>query len=297
MLFINIALALIMFGVALGIKTQDFKEIVKHPKSAIIGFLSQFLFLPAVTFLIIFIFRNHITTTVAMGMILVAACPGGNISNFMTSFSKGNAALSVSLTAVATLVAVFLTPANFAFWGELYASSSDLVRPIKIPVIQVFKTVFILLGIPLILGMFTAWKFPKLTQIITKPIRLISILIFLGLVIGAFLKNYDYFIKYIQFIFILVLLHNFVAFATGYLSATIGQLKNAAKRTLTIETGIQNSGLALALILNPEIFPEENIGGMAFVTGWWAIWHIISGLTVAGIWSSIPLTKKPKSQT
>ena len=118
LMILNIVIAFVMFGVALDIKWQNFKDVVLKPKSAITGIFSQFVLLPVVTFL--FIILLNPTPTVALGMILIAACPGGNISNFMSAMAKGNVALSVSLTAVATLGATFMTPLNFALWGKLY---------------------------------------------------------------------------------------------------------------------------------------------------------------------------------
>lgn len=304
---LNITLAFIMFGVALEIKVDHFKQIALNPKSTIIGFFSQFFAMPFVTFLLILVFSKFITPTIAMGMILVASCPGGNISNFMSSLAKGNVALSVSLTAIATLSAIILTPLNFAIWGKLYimvynVSAGHLLQPITIDPVEMFKTVFILLGVPLILGMAFNYKFPVLTTKIVKPIKNLSILIFMGLVIIMFSKNYDFFIKYIKFIFIIVLIHNAVALATGYNIATIFKRSVVDRRSITIETGIQNSGLALVLLFNPAIFPETivvngierpmEIGGMAFIAAWWGIWHILSGLTIASTWSLIPIEGK-----
>ncbi len=160
LLFLNIALAFIMFGVALGIKLSDFTDIIQKPKSAITGIISQFLLLPLLTFLLVIILKP--APTIALGMILVASCPGGNISNFMSSMAKANAALSVSLTAFATLSAVFMTPLNFAIWGNLYVkfynnqSAQALLRPLEIDQYQMFETVVILLGIPVILGVLFA---------------------------------------------------------------------------------------------------------------------------------------------
>ncbi|MFO7723370.1 MAG: bile acid:sodium symporter family protein [Bacteroidales bacterium] len=294
LLLINITLAFIMFGVALEIKVEHFRQVINRPKSVLVGFGSQFILLPAVTFLVVKSLGNVISPAVAMGMILVASCPGGNISNFMSSLAKANTALSVSLTAIATLGAIVLTPLNFAIWGGLYTSSSDLLQPITIDPIEMFKTVFILLGIPLVLGMYFAHKFPKITAKIVKPLKNISMLIFIGIVIMAFTNNYEYFIKYIGLIFLLVLAHNAVALATGYLAGTIFWLPKPDRRTTTIETGIQNSGLGLVLLFNPRIF-EEPVGGMAFIAAWWGIWHIISGLGLASILARIPYkdSRKP----
>ncbi len=286
LVFLNITLAFIMFGVALEIKPKRFKQIVQHPKSTIVGIVSQFLLLPAFTFLLVYFLKGFISPGIAIGMILVASCPGGNISNFISALSKGNIALSVSLTAFATMAAMFMTPLNFAFWGGLYSSNSNLLVPIEIPIWQLVQTVFLILGLPLILGMWFNWKFPKITSKITKPMKVFSILIFFAFIVFAFANNYTFFLKYIKFIFFIVLLHNVIAFSVGYGSASLLKLPRIDKRTITIETGIQNSGLALAIIFNPNIFPPElHIGGMAFIAAWWGIWHILAGLSIAFFWS------------
>lgn len=288
LLFMNITLAFIMFGVALEINLKNFRDIIKKPKSVIIGFVSQFFLLPFVTFLFVIILRP--SPAVALGMILVAACPGGNISNFVSSMAKGNIALSVSLTAIATLAAIFMTPFNFAFWGGLYAKSHPLLRPIEIDPIQMFQTVFILLGIPLIFGMLFAKKFPETTQKILKPIKIISIIIFMGFVVAALANNFSYFMRYIHLIAIIVFAHNGLALLSGFTISRIFKLPENDRRTISIETGIQNSGLGLVLIFNPKIFPPDlHMGGMAFIAAWWGIWHIISGLALAYYWSRRPL--------
>ena len=292
--FLNIALAFIMFGVALDIKTQHFKDILRNPKSAIVGFISQTLLLPALTFLLVLLLKP--TPTVALGMILVAACPGGNISNFISSMARGNVALSVSLTAISTMAAIFFTPFNFALWGNFYIDfynahgAAGLVRPLEIDKIQMFQTVFILLGIPVIIGLFVAKKFPGLTAKIKKPINRGSLLFFILMVIAMLSANFSQFTSYVHLVFFIVLLHNGLALSTGYFFSKIMKLPLTEQRTISIETGIQNSGLALALMFNPKIFPPEmELGGMAIIAAWWGIWHIISGLTIAYIWSRKPV--------
>jgi len=230
------------------------------------------------------------TPAVALGMILVAACPGGNISNFISGFAKGNVALSVTLTAIATLAAIFMTPFNFAFWGKLYAKSHPLLRPIEIDPIQMFQTVFILLGIPLILGMIFAYKFPNTTKKILKPINIFSIVFFLGFVVAALANNLSYFLKYIHLIIAIVFIQNGLGLLGGYYYSKILKLPEVDQRTISIETGIQNSGLGLVLIFNPKIFPPDlQLGGMAFIAAWWGIWHILSGLGLAYYWSRRPV--------
>lgn len=292
--FLNIALAFVMFGVALDIKPENFEELVKRPKSAIVGFISQTFLLPAFTFLLVLMINP--TPTIALGMILVAACPGGNISNFISSLARGNVALAISLTAISTSLAVFFTPFNFALWGGFYIdfynahSAESLLRPLEIDKYQMFQTVFILLGIPVITGLLVAKYFPQLTEKIKKPINKGSLLFFVGMVIAMLTANFNQFISYVHLVFIFVLLQNGVAMATGYFFGKINKLSQTDQRTLAIETGIHNSGLALALIFNPKIFPAEmELGGMAIIAAWWGIWHIISGLAVAYFWSRKPV--------
>ncbi|MBN1988264.1 MAG: bile acid:sodium symporter family protein [Bacteroidales bacterium] len=285
LLFMNITLAFIMFGVALEIKFESFKNLAKNPKPVLVGAISQFIALPALTFLLVLLIKP--SPSVAMGMILVAACPGGNISNFVSSLAKGNVALSVSLTAVATLSAIFLTPFNFAFWGSLYSEASDLVIPFNIDAWEMIKTVFILLGIPIIAGLWFARKFPVTTEKVKKPMKWLSILFFFGFVVAALASNFSYFLKFIHLILLIVLAHNALALLTGFSIASLFKLPRADRRTITIETGIQNSGLGLVLIFNPNLF--NGLGGMAFIAAWWGIWHILSGMSLATLWARKPL--------
>lgn len=285
LLIMNITLAFIMFGVALEIKFDSFKQILKEPRSLFLGVFSQFLALPALTFLMIYLIKP--TPSVALGMILVASCPGGNISNFMSSLAKGNIALSISLTAIATIFAVFMTPLNFAFWGKLYSETANLVIPIRIDFIEILRTVLILLGIPVTLGVWFARQFPILTAKIIKPLKRISMFIFIVFVIMALAGNFEYFKSYIHLIALLVFAHNALALLTGFSIGTLGQVSRADRRSLSIETGIQNSGLGLVLIFNPRLF--DGLGGMAFIAAWWGIWHIISGLVIAYVWAKRPL--------
>jgi BASS family bile acid:Na+ symporter len=291
---LNITIAFIMFGVALQIKSEHFKRLIRNPRSTIIGFISQFVLLPAVTCAVAILLRKYITPTIGLGMILVASCPGGNISNFISSLAKGNVALSVSLTAIATLSAIILTPLNFKIWGEIFLHfmskiNPDLFPELKIDPVSIFVTVFIILGVPLLAGMYVNAKFPVTTGKIVKPIKTLSILIFAGMVLSAFASNYTHFVNHIKYIFIIVLLHNGLALMTGFSFASLLGTGSYDRRSITIETGIQNSALALVLLLVTGIFPAKGIGGMAFVAAWWGIWHILSGLGIASLWSLKPV--------
>lgn len=290
----NICIGFIMFGVALGIRWGEMKNLLFNPKKVLVGLASQFLVLPAVTFIAVLIFRNYITPSVAFGLILVSSCPGGNVSNFVSSVARANVPLSISLTAAGTVLAVFFTPLNFAFWGGLYSATSPLLRPIEIDPLDMFRTVVILLGIPVIAGIVFSQRWPDLTQRIKKPISQLSMIFFIAFLIFAFKNNFYYFVHYIQWILLIVFVHNALALSGGYFFPALFGLDKLDRRTIAIETGIQNSGLGLVLIFNPRIFPPElEIGGMAFIAAWWGIWHILSGLGLAAIWSVYkPIVKK-----
>ena len=287
----NIILAFVMFGIALRMCVSEFKDVVKKPKSFLIGVFSQIFLLPFVTFLICVSLRSDLSQSVAMGMILVAACPGGNISNFITSLSGGNISLSVSMSAFSTINCVLITPLNFSFWGKLYmkisqislsASDLDLVKPIEINFWVMAQTVLILLGIPIVLGILFAHYFPKITQKLIKPMSIFSIIAFIGFIVAALYANLVYFMQYIHLIGMLVIIHNAVALMSGNIAGRLARLPTPDLRSVTIESGIQNSGLGLVLIFNPKLF--DGLGGMAFVAAWWGIWHILSGMAIAFYW-------------
>ena len=286
---INIVLAFVMFGVALGIKPQIFVDVFKKPKSVLLGMTCQLILLPAFTYLLALAMGSWISPMMGLGMILVASCPGGNISNFMSSLSKANIELSVSLTAISTALAVLLTPANFFIWGNLYLHTSNVANEVPtlvIPLWDVFKTIFILLGIPLTLGILCARFFPKLSEKLKKPFQWASILFFIAMVVLSFAGNLNAFLKCVKYIFIVVLIHNLLALCIGFGMGTAFKVPEKDRRTLTIETGIQNSGLGLVLLLGTSIFagfPPH--GGMLVITAWWGIWHIISGLTVSTVFN------------
>ena len=288
MTIVNIILAFVMFGVALGLKPKMLKEIINKPKSILVGVLLQWVALPAVTFAIAFILNPFITPMIALGMLLVASCPGGNMSNFLSSLSNGNTALSISLTAITTSLAPIVTPFNFFFWGSLYShliSIKNDIPQLMIPFMPMLEQILLLLGLPIVLGLLFAHFFPKATKVISKPLQVLSVLLFVGMVVVSFAQNFQIFIDNIFYVFFIVMIHNASALATGYWGGRLAKLPQEDIRSMTVETGIQNSGLGLILLFNPAIFPPEiwhgHYGGMLFITAWWGIWHIISGLSVA----------------
>ena len=279
LMIMNIALAVVMFGVALGITIDDFKNLFRRPKLVILGVLSQFVLLPLITFIVVSIVKPQ--PSIALGMMMVAACPGGNISNFMTHLAKGNTALSVSLTAFATFLAMFMTPFNFQFYGNLYEPTAQILRTVELDPMELVKLVILILGVPLVLGMLVRVKVPKLAMKLSKILKPLSIIVFIAIVVIAFSNNLDIFNNYVHHVLGLGIMHNFIAILLGFGLATLFKLSFRDKKTLAIETGIQNSGLGLLLIFT--FF--EGLGGMAIMAAFWGIWHIISGLLLATYWS------------
>lgn len=274
-LALNFAIAFIMFGVALGLTKQNFIDLFKSPKPALTGIISQFVLLPFFTFLLVWIVNP--LPGLALGMILVAACPGGNLSNFFSSIGKANVALSISLTIAASLLAVIFTPFNFEFYGGMLDDTSSILTKVNISFFDMAKIVFFIIGLPLISGILFREKFPEMTKKIQKIIRYISFLILIALTALAFVANYELFLEYYHYIIALVLVHNALAFSVGYIFSRIMKLNIPDSRSITIETGIQNSALGLVIIFS--FF--DGYGAMALIAGWWGIWHIISGFAIS----------------
>ena len=216
-MIVNIILAFVMFGVALGIKPRTIKDIFKKPKSIITGAILQWFALPAITFAVALALSPVITPMIALGMILVASCPGGNISNFLSSLSKGNIVLSVSLTALTTAMAPIITPINFFFWGSMYShfiSTKSDIPMLVIPFVPMLEQILLLLGLPIVLGLLFAHYFPSATKKIIKPSQIISVLLFVGMVVVSFAQNFQIFIDNIFYVFFIVMLHNGTALGT-----------------------------------------------------------------------------------
>ncbi|WMI69972.1 bile acid:sodium symporter family protein [Mangrovimonas sp. YM274] len=276
---LNVALAVVMFGVALGISVEDFKNVMKQPRLIFVGLLSQFIVLPLLTFLVILVINPQ--PSIALGMMMVAACPGGNISNFMTHLANGNSALSVSLTALGTLLAIVMTPLNFQLYGNLYPPTAQILRTVEVAPLELLKLVVLLLGIPLILGMTLRYKNVRLAERLSKLLKPLSIIVFVAIVIIAFSNNLDVFNNYISHVVYIGTGHNLLAISTGFIAAKLFGLTKRDQKTIAIETGIQNSGLGLLLIFT--FF--NGLGGMAIMAAFWGIWHIVSGLALALYWS------------
>lgn len=280
---LNILIGLIMFGVALDIRLDDFRRVARDPRGPIIGLGAQFLLLPAFTFLLTRIIDP--APSLALGMILVAACPGGNFSNFLAHHAKANAALSVSMTAVSTALAIIMTPLNLAFWGGRNEGTAAILTKVDLDPIDLLVTILLILGIPLVAGMWVTARYPALAERLRKPMKIFSLTAFGVFIVGALAANWQHFLDHVGAVAIAVFLHNGFAILLGYWTARSMRSSIYDARAIGIEVGIQNSALGLILIFS--FF--NGLGGMAIVAAWWGVWHLISGLTVSTWWSRRPV--------
>lgn len=276
---LNGVLAIVIFAIALDLRPAQFGALARAPRPLLTGLIAQFALLPALTCAMVWVLAPP--ASIALGLIVVAACPGGNISNFITHRAGGNVALSVALTAIATAGAVLLTPINIAFWGGLYPPAKALMTQISLDPVSIALTIALMLGTPLVLGMAVNRWAPLISAKIRGPLQGLSMLIFIAFVSIAFIANFDLFITYGPQIVGLVAIHNLLGLGAGYAAARAARLGQADTRSITFETGIQNSGLGLILIFG--FF--EGLGGMALVAAFWGIWHAVTGLALARLWS------------
>lgn len=275
---LNIILGFILFGIALDLRKEDFTNLVKNKWSTVAGLTAHFIVLPLLTFILVKILQPP--PAIALGMILVGACPGGNMSNMFTHMAKGNTALAVGLTSVSHLLAIVLTPLNFSFYGSLDSSTATLLKEIHIDIKEVFITIVLVIGIPLVLGMVTNNRFPHVAEKLKKGMKSFSLIAFAFFLIAAFASNFKVFTENFTFIMPIVILHNAVALTSGYWFARLFKLPAKDCRTITFETGVQNSGLGLILIFT--FF--NGMGGMALTAACWGVWHLVSGGALAFYW-------------
>lgn len=279
---LDLILAFVLFGVALDMRLEDFKGIATAPRGTLIGLAAHSLLLPAVAYLLTIALRP--APSIALGMILVASCPSGNISNFLVNYAHGNPALSVTIAAFSMLGSILFTPFNIAFWGALNPATREILRVVDLSPLQVLGTIVVLLAIPTLLGMTVAHRFPDFARRARRPFRMLSLAFFALFVLGALVANLEFFLDYVPRVALFVFLLNATALALGYYTAKLARLPEADRRAVSFEVGIQNSGFGLALVFN--FF--GGLGGMALVAAWWGIWHLLAGTALASWWRRRP---------
>ncbi len=279
LLILGFVLAIIMFGIALDTKPADFRAVTKHPKAIAVGIGAQFVALPAITFLLTLILG--VGPSIALGMILVACCPPGNISNVLTYRSGGNVALSVSMTVISNLLAIFLMPLNLAFWGGLHPETSAILETVNLSAFKMLAEIAIIIAIPFAIGLSISHGHPAFAKRVQPFVKRFSLLALVAFILIAFAGNFGAFKDHIAIIAIAVFLLDAVALSLGYGIASTFRLSEYNRRAVTFEVGVRNSGIGLGIVFT--FF--DGLGGMALVAGWWGIWDIIAGLVLAGWWA------------
>jgi len=275
--FLALALFGIMLSVAMNLKPEHFRAVAQQPKVFLTGFLSQIIGLPLVTFLLCLVLNP--APSLALGMIIVACCPGGNVSNLFSMMGGGNSALSVALTASSSLFAAFLAPVTILFWTSLYGPTAELLETINLDVAKFLIQTFVLLAVPLAVGMVFRHFFPNIAEKIYRPLSVAAFLLLVTLIAIGAAKQWEDFLALGVMVIGLAILHNAAAFLFGYLAARFARADIPSRRAITIEVGIQNSGLAIIILLTQL----AGFGGAAAIIVIWGTWHIIAGLTLVAI--------------
>lgn len=273
-----IVIGAILFGIALETKAEDFKVALRRPGTIAIGVVAQFLFLPAITFVLTLLL--DVRGSVALGMILVACCPPGNVSNILTHRARGDVALSVSMTSVGNLLAIFLMPLNVAFWGSLHPTGQDLLRDIELDAVDMLAEIGLVIGLPFVVGISIARVWPVLAERAGKIIGPLAFVALGAVIVIGVANNWSVFLEFIGVVLIAVFLHDALALLLGYGVARATRLPDRSTRAMTFEVGIRNAGLGLLLVFTYF----DGLGGMALVAAWWGIWDIVAGLAVAYPW-------------
>ena len=271
------ALALMMFSVALSLRFEHFCAIAETPRVFVAGLAGQMIALPLLTIALCFVLQP--IPSVALGMILVACCPGGNVSNILVLLARGNIALSVSLTASSSIAAAFITPISILFWSALYPPTASLLTKISFNAVAFLVQTSMILAVPLLLGILSSRFLPAFSTRIHRPLVSLSSLLLVAIIVITCVKYWDVFMTLGLALVGLVALHNAAAFICGNLIARLSSADVAARRALTFEVGIQNSGLGIVILLTQM----GGLGGAAAVLGLWGTWHILAGLVIVAI--------------
>ena len=285
--YINTLLGIVMFGMGLTLKPDDFRIVFSHPKDVVIGTVAQFTIMPLLAYVLAVVF--HLSPELTVGVILVGTCPGGTSSNVMTYLSKGDVALSVGITAVSTVLAPVMTP----LLTYLYAGQT-----VDVNLLSMFLSIVQVVILPIVLGFLINHYFSRFAERVTEVLPLVSTLAIVAIVGAVVSANAAKLMSCGLLIFCVVVLHNVLGYALGYGAAKLMK-KDATKcRAVTIEVGMQNSGLATSLAtVHFAQYPLATIPGAVF-----SVWHNVSGAILANIFlhrserkNKAPKTSKPAS--
>ena len=215
--------------------------------------------------------------SIALGMIVVACCPGGAVSNLLTYLSRGSLAVSVALTASSSMLAAILTPASILFWSNSYGPTATLLKSLDVsPYVFLVQTT-LLLGVPLACGMIVAAKAPDVAKRIRKRATLLGAGTLLGVIIYGIAYFFPVLVSALPMLGGVVIIHNAVAFVTGAAAGRVLSRQTATRRALVFELGIQNAGLALVILIGQL----KGLGGAAAIAAVWGVWDLIAGGSIA----------------
>ena len=281
-LAVKAIVALFLFGIALDTKIGDFRDVARRPWVILAGLLAQYVVMPGLTVLLTL--ALDVRGSVAIGMILVVCCPAGNLSNILTHRSRGDVALSVSLTAVSTIAAVVVTPIALAFWCGLNPAADDLLRDVHIDPWDMVGEAIFLIGLPFALGILIAWRRPSVSERARKIVEPAALTLLLLIVVGGLAGQFGTFVDYVGVVAVAIILQNALSLLVGYGTGRATRLPESGVRAMTLELGLRNTGLALVLALG--FFGE--LGGVAFVAAMWGLWDVITGLVLSTWWRRRP---------
>ena len=277
-LILSLVLATMVFSVALELKIDDFRRVAQTPRAVVCGLIPQFILLPVGTWAATMVL--DLPPNVEAAMILVASCPGGSLSNVITHFGRGNTALSVSVSAVASLIALVATPFNFSWMVAANPATAGWLRRLDIDPSGIWISLLLLLAVPMTLGLLFSHKLPGLTARIQKPLANFSLVALLAFIVLGLIKERQLLTLGLLPMLGIVILHNASGLLFGYLTSLAMKVSERDRRAVMIEGGMQNSGLALGIIavqFNSDL-------GMVIIASLWGIWHIVSGLSCALWW-------------
>ena len=267
--WVNTLLGIVMFGMG-PLKPEDFKVVFSRPKDVIIGCIAQFTLMPFLAWALTQVF--HLPTELAIGVILVGTCPGGTSSNVMTYLSKGDVALSVGMTAVSTVLAPILTP----LLTLLYAGQRVDVNPVNM-----FLSIVKVVLVPIALGFVVNHFFHEFTQQAVRVLPLVSTTAIVLIICAVVSANSAKIMTSGLLILVVVVLHNLLGYLTGYAVGKALKLDSTKCRAISIEVGMQNSGLATSLAAaHFAQYPLATIPGAVF-----SVWHNISGAVLANFYA------------
>ncbi|KPP81165.1 MAG: bile acid:Na+ symporter, BASS family [Oceanicaulis sp. HLUCCA04] len=270
-----VSLAVIMFAVSLSLRVEDFVALTRRPVRFAGAAITQILLLPLATLGLVMVLQPQ--PSIALGMIVVACCPGGNVSNFFTHLARGDTALSVSLTATSSLLAALATPVSILFWSGLYGPTRELVDALDVDALPFVLQTMLILAVPLIAGMVLAARAPGLAARLRPVMSMLAMAILVLIILGSLAGNADLLLMGAIAILPTVILHNALALLLGYAAGWALRFDVRGRRAMTIEVGIQNSGLGLVILLGAL----GGLGGAAAIIAVWGIWHLISGVGLA----------------